>query len=67
MIFPTESKKESKKYCYPNIFHKKLKNQIIPDIDDSRFIHSWHGTFISTEFTDDDKNEVLTKLKNLQI
>jgi hypothetical protein len=52
---------------YQNIFQKKLKSQIIPDIADIRFINSWHGTFISTEFTDDDKKIVINKLKNLQI
>ena len=60
-------KRIKKILSYPDIFHKKLNYQIIPDMADSRFIHSWHGTFISTEFTDDDKNEALTKLKNLQV
>jgi len=50
---------------YPDIFYNNIKNQIIPDISDKRYINSWHGTFISTAFTDDDKNEVLKKLKNL--
>jgi hypothetical protein len=49
----------------PEIFYKNLKKHIIPDIDDERFIHSWHGTFISTEFTDDDKILVLNKLNTL--
>ena len=63
---PNGIKKRIKKILpYPDIFQKKLKNQIIPDIADSRFIHSWHGTFISTEFTNDNKNEVLKKLRSL--
>jgi hypothetical protein len=49
----------------PEIFYENLKNQIIPDISDVRFINSWHGTFISTEFTDDDKNSILRRLKGL--
>ncbi len=52
---------------YPKTFHENLKNQVIPDIKDDRFIHSWHGTFISTEFNNDDKNNVIDRLKNLQI
>ena len=51
---------------YPDIFFNNLKNQIIPDISDERFIQSWHGTFISTEFTNKDKNKVIKKLKSLQ-
>lgn len=63
---PNGIKKRIKKILpYPDIFHRNLKNQIIPDISDDRFIHSWHGTFISTEFTNNDKNEVIKKLKSL--
>jgi hypothetical protein len=63
---PTGIEKRIKKILpYQNIFYEKLKKQIIPDIVDDRFINSWHGTFISTEFTDDDKNKVLKKLKIL--
>jgi hypothetical protein len=63
---PSGIKKRIKKILpYPDIFHRNLKNQIITDITDDRFIHSWHGTFISTEFTDEDKIEVINKLKNL--
>jgi len=62
---PKGIKKRIKKILpYPKTFHENLKNRIIPDITDDRFIHSWRGTFISTKFTDDDKNEVLKKLKN---
>jgi hypothetical protein len=50
---------------YQNIFHEKLRKQVIPDIADDRFINSWHGTFISTEFTDDDKDKVLKRLREL--
>lgn len=65
---PHGIKKRIKKILpYPKIFHESLKNHVIPDISDDRFINSWHGTFISTEFTDDDKNIVINKLKNLQI
>jgi len=63
---PSGIKKRIKKILpYPDIFHRNLKNQIIPDISDDRFIHSWHGTFISTEFTNNDKNEVIKKLNHL--
>ena len=63
---PTGIEKRIKKILpYHTIFHEKLNDQIIPDIADIRFIHSWHGTFISTEFTDEDKNDVLAKLNKL--
>lgn len=38
---------------------------IANDISDKRFLDSWKGTFVTTEFTEKTKEEVLKKLKKL--
>ncbi|MGQ9469832.1 MAG: hypothetical protein ACUVTD_08475 [Nitrososphaerales archaeon] len=50
---------------YPNVFKKKLKESIIPIISDKRFIDSWRGTFLTTEFDEKKKVEVLRRLKTI--
>jgi len=34
-------------------------------ISDKRFIGSWRGTFLTTEFDEENKNKVLRKLKTM--
>jgi hypothetical protein len=53
-----------KTLAYPEIVEKKLK-LIIDDISNKRFLDSWKGTFITTEFTEEIKEEVLKELKKL--
>jgi len=48
---------------YPDVFKKKLKESIIPIISDERFINSWRGTFLTTEFDEEKKDQVLKRLK----
>jgi len=38
---------------------------ILYDVSDKRFLDSWKGTFVTTEFTEKTKEEVLKKLKQL--
>jgi len=49
---------------YPQVFNENLK-QVIADISDKRFTDSWRGTFISTDFNESAKQEVLEKLLEL--
>lgn len=49
----------------PAIFKKMLCESIIPDLSDKRFVESWRGTYIATEFDEDAKNDVLTKINSL--
>lgn len=49
----------------PIVFGKMLKDNIIPDISDKRFVDSWRGTFVTTEFDEKAKEEVLLKIKGL--
>ena len=51
-----------KKLAHPEIIKKNLK-LIIEDISDKRFLDSWKGTFITTEFDEETKEKVLRELK----
>lgn len=62
---PNDLKEEAKKtLAHPEIIEKNLK-LVILDISDKRFLDSWKGTFVTTEFTEKTKEEVLKKLKAL--
>jgi hypothetical protein len=62
---PDNLKEEAKKkLAHPEIVKKNLK-LIQKDISDKRFLDSWKGTFVTTEFTEKTKEEVLKKLKKL--
>jgi hypothetical protein len=57
---PTDLRKRSKEVLpYTEIFTFNIKNKIIPIISDKRFLDSWKGTFITKEFTEDSKKEIL--------
>jgi hypothetical protein len=56
-------KEEAKKaLAYPEIIEENLKF-IVSDISDKRFLDSWKGTFVTTEFTEKMKEDVLKKLR----
>ena len=61
---PDDLKEEAKSLAHPEIIEENLK-LIISDISDKRFLDSWKGTFVTTEFTENIKEEVLKKLKTL--
>jgi hypothetical protein len=62
---PDNIKEEAKKkLAHPEIIKKNLK-LVLNDISDKRFLDSWKGTFVTTEFTEKTKEEVLKKLKKL--
>ena len=50
--------------AHPEIIRKNLK-LIITDISDKRFLDSWKGTFVTTEFTEKTKEQVLRELGKL--
>jgi len=50
--------------AHPEILEKNLE-LIITDISDKRFLDSWKGTFVTTEFTEKIKEQVLKELKRL--
>jgi hypothetical protein len=55
-----------KKLAHPEIIKENLA-LIQKDISDKRFLDSWKGTFVTTEFTEETKEEVLKKLKKLSV
>jgi hypothetical protein len=62
---PDDLKERAKKaLAHPEILEKNMK-LIIDDILDKRFLDSWKGTFVTTEFTEKTKDEVLKELKKL--
>jgi hypothetical protein len=62
---PDNLKDEAKKkLAHPEIIDTNLK-LIQKDISDKRFLDSWKGTFVTTEFTEKTKDEVLKKLNKL--
>jgi len=62
---PDDTEERAKKgLAHPEIIRKNLK-LIITDISDKRFLDSWKGTFVTTEFTEKTKEEVLRELGKL--
>ena len=62
---PDDLEERAKKVlAHPDIAEKNLK-LIINDISDERFLDSWKGTFVTTEFTEKTKEKVLKELKKL--
>lgn len=52
---------------YPDIFFKNIDEKVVTAISDKRFVNSWRGTFITTEFTEESKTEVLKKLTDIEV
>ncbi len=50
---------------YPEVFREKLRKSILTIIGDKRFLHSWKGTFMTTEFNEEIKGQVIQKLAKL--
>ncbi len=62
---PVDLKEEAKKtLAHPEIIAKNL-SLIMSDIADKRFLDSWKGTFVTTEFTETAKEKVIKELKKL--
>jgi hypothetical protein len=62
---PEDLKERAKKaLAHPEILEKNMKS-IIDDISDKRFLDSWKGTFVTTEFTEKAKEQVLKELKRI--
>jgi hypothetical protein len=62
---PDDLEERAKKVlAHPDILEKNLK-LIINHVSDERFLDSWKGTFVTTEFTEKTKEKVLKELKKL--
>lgn len=49
----------------PEFFRLQLSATVIPDISDRRFVDSFRGTFITAEFDESAKGDVLIKINDL--
>ncbi|MEM2027588.1 MAG: nucleotidyl transferase AbiEii/AbiGii toxin family protein [Candidatus Bathyarchaeia archaeon] len=52
---------------YPEVFREKLRKSILPIIRDKRFLHSWRGTFMTTEFNEEIKEQIIQQLSKLNL
>jgi len=50
---------------YPEVFREKIRKSILPVLSDKRFLHSWRGTFATTEFDGEVRSKVIDKLNKL--
>lgn len=62
---PGDLKERAKKALARSEILEKNMQLIIDDVSDKRFLDSWKGTFVTTEFTEKTKEEVLKELKKL--
>lgn len=49
----------------PKVFEENLRKIVIPEISDERFVNSWRGMFLTSEFNDDVKREVIKQIRLL--
>lgn len=49
----------------PDVVKRTASEIIIPEISDRRFVDSWRGTFVTTDFGEKEKSEVLEKLEEM--
>lgn len=49
----------------PEVFHRKLEEEVIPEIEHEHFLDSWRGMFVTEEFGEEDRVEVLEALREL--
>lgn len=50
---------------YPDFFKQKIKDVVIPTISNPRFLDSWRGTFVTKDFDEECKGQVLERLDGL--
>ena len=62
---PGDLKERAKKALARSEILEKNMQLIIDDVSDKRFLDSWKGTFVTSEFTERTKEQVLKELKKL--
>ena len=62
---PKDIKKRLSALNDPAIFARNLEQKIMPDIKNRLFLNSWKGTFITSEFTEQDQKMVVKELESL--
>jgi hypothetical protein len=49
----------------PKVFDDNIRKIVIPEISDERFVNSWRGMFLTSEFVEETKREVIDQLRSL--
>ncbi len=49
------------------VIGNNVRNMVLPVISDKRFIHSWRGTFASPDFGEQERRQVIDRLKEWRI
>jgi len=63
---PSQIRKRAKEILPDTkVFDDYLRETIIPEISDERFVNSWRGMFLTSEFNEDVKREVINQLRSL--
>lgn len=64
---PSDTRKRTKEIL-PNakVFDNNLRKTVLPEISDERFVNSWRGMFLTSEFNEDVKRKVINQLRSLQ-
>lgn len=47
------------------VFDDNLRKIVLPEISDERFVNSWRGMFLTSDFNEDVKHEVIDKIHSL--
>jgi len=47
------------------VFDDNLKKIVLPEISDERFVNSWRGMFLTSEFNEDVKRQVINQFRSL--
>ena len=50
---------------YPEVFEEKIRKSVLPVIRDKRFLHSWGGMFVTTDFDGETKERIIEQLSKL--
>lgn len=63
---PSEIRKRIKEILPdPKVFDDNLRKIVIPEMSDERFVNSWRGMFLTSEFVEENKREVIDQLRSL--
>lgn len=64
-IPPDLEKRATRLLPSSGVVEKDLRSIIVPVLEDKRFLHSWRGMFVRKDFTEEIKQEVLRRLREL--
>jgi hypothetical protein len=51
---------------HAGVISNNIRNMVLPVMSDKRFVHSWRGTFATTDFDDAERQITIERLKQLE-